>query len=106
MDELEASFARVERQDEEVAQLRDEVALLKGRLEAQVRCRPALCGARAERSPFVDSYLRKGLEAGVELKAMVGTRMRRRLCGAGGDRRGDRADADGDLARSGRSPMW
>jgi HK97 family phage major capsid protein len=72
-DALEASFDAIERQDEEVAQLREEVALLKARVEARPAVRPALSGAKAERSPFVESYLRKGVEAGIELKAMVGT---------------------------------
>jgi HK97 family phage major capsid protein len=72
-DGLEASFEAFEREDGEVAQLREEVALLKARVEARPAVRPALSGAKAERSPFVESYLRKGVEAGIELKAMVGT---------------------------------
>jgi HK97 family phage major capsid protein len=75
-DPLEASFEALERQDEEVAQLREEMAQLKARMDAQAvaAARPALSGAKAaEKSPFVESYLRKGLEAGVELKAMSGT---------------------------------
>ncbi len=69
-DGLEASFEAIERADGEVAALRDEVARLKAQVAGP---RPALSGAKAERSQFVESYLRKGLEAGVELKAMVGT---------------------------------
>jgi len=74
-DPLEASFEALERQDEDVAQLRDEMAQLKARMDAQAiaGARPALSGAKAQSSPFVESYLRKGLEAGVELKAVVGT---------------------------------
>jgi HK97 family phage major capsid protein len=74
-DPLEASFEALERGDEAVAELRDEMARLKTRIDAQAvaAARPALSGARAGGSPFVDSYLRKGLEAGVELKAMAGT---------------------------------
>jgi HK97 family phage major capsid protein len=76
-DGLEASFEALERQDEDVAQLRDEMAQLKARMDAQAvaAARPALSGAKAaaEGSPFVDNYLRKGLESGVELKALVGT---------------------------------
>jgi HK97 family phage major capsid protein len=74
-DPLEASFEALERQDEDVAQLREEMAQLKSRMDAQAvaAARPALSGAKSASSPFVDNYLRKGLEAGVELKAMVGT---------------------------------
>ena len=73
-DALEASFEALEREDEEVAQLREEVTQLKARMDAQAvaAARPALSGAKAEGSPFVDKYLRKGLEAGVELKAVTG----------------------------------
>ena len=74
-DPLEASFEALERQDEDVAQLREEMAQLKARMDAQAiaGARPALSGAKSQSSPFVDNYLRKGMEAGVELKAMVGT---------------------------------
>ncbi|HKR23860.1 MAG TPA: phage major capsid protein [Allosphingosinicella sp.] len=74
-DALEASFEALEREDEDVAALREEVAALKARVDAQAvaGARPALSGAKAEPSPFVERYLRKGLEAGVELKAFVGT---------------------------------
>ncbi len=72
-DPLEASFEALE--GAEVAELREEMAQLKGRMDAQAvaSARPALSGARGASSPFVDSYLRKGLESGVELKAMTGT---------------------------------
>ncbi len=75
-DALEASFEAIERQDEDVAQLKEELAQLKARMEAQAvaAARPALAGAKAAASsPFVDNYLRKGLESGVELKALAGT---------------------------------
>jgi HK97 family phage major capsid protein len=74
-DALEESFEALERGDEEVAQLREEMAQLKGRMDAQAvaAARPALSGAKGQDSPFVESYLRKGLESGVELKAMAGT---------------------------------
>jgi HK97 family phage major capsid protein len=51
------------------------MAQLKGRMDAQAvaAARPALSGAKGQASPFVESYLRKGLESGVELKAMAGT---------------------------------
>jgi len=73
-DALEASFEALEREHEDVAALRDEVAALRMRVDAQAvaAARPALSGAKAEASPFVERYLRKGLEAGVELKAMSG----------------------------------
>jgi HK97 family phage major capsid protein len=74
-DPLEQSFEALERGDEEVAQLREEMAQLRGRMDAQAvaAARPALSGATGPVSPFVESYLRKGLESGVELKAMAGT---------------------------------
>jgi HK97 family phage major capsid protein len=74
-DPLEASFEALERESEDVAQLREEMAQLKSRMDAQAvaAARPALSGAKAEKSPFVESYLRKGLEVGVELKALQGT---------------------------------
>ncbi|HEY0013912.1 MAG TPA: phage major capsid protein [Allosphingosinicella sp.] len=74
-DPLEASFEVLEREDEDLAQLREEMAQLKARVDAQAvaAARPALSGAKAaESSAFVDKYLRKGLEAGVELKAVSG----------------------------------
>jgi HK97 family phage major capsid protein len=71
-DALEASFEAIERDHDDVAVLREEVAALTRRIEAPV-VRPVLSGAKAERSLFVESYLRRGVEAGVELKAMVGT---------------------------------
>ena len=74
-DGLEASFEALERQDEDVAQLREEMAQLKSRMDAAAVAagRPALAGAKSAGSPFVDNYLRKGLESGIELKAMAGT---------------------------------
>jgi len=74
-DALEASFEALEREDEDVAALKEEVAALRARMDAQAvaDARPALSGAKAEASPFVERYLRKGLEAGVELKAMAAT---------------------------------
>ena len=74
-DPLEQSFEALERGDEEVAELREEMAQLKSRMDSQAvaAARPALSGARCGNTPFVDSYLRKGLESGVELKALAGT---------------------------------
>jgi HK97 family phage major capsid protein len=73
-DALEASFEALEREDGDVAALKEEVAALKMRVDAQAvaGARPALAGAKSESSPFVERYLRKGLEAGVELKALSG----------------------------------
>jgi len=73
-DALEASFEALEREDEDVAALKEEVAALKMRVDAQAvaGARPALSGAKQDSSPFVERYLRKGLEAGVELKALSG----------------------------------
>ncbi len=74
-DALEASFEAMEREDDELEALKTEVAALKARVVAGAR--PALEGVKGERaegrSPFVERYLRKGLEAGVELKAFAGT---------------------------------
>jgi HK97 family phage major capsid protein len=75
-DPLEASFEALEREDEDIAQLKDEMAQLKARVDAQAvaAARPALSGAKGGGggSAFVEKYLRKGLEAGVELKAVTG----------------------------------
>jgi HK97 family phage major capsid protein len=74
-DALEASFEALEREDEEIAGLKAEMAELKARLDARAveSARPAIGGGAREKSAFVESYLRKGLEAGVELKALSGT---------------------------------
>jgi HK97 family phage major capsid protein len=74
-DALEASFEALEREDEDIASLKAEMAALKARVDAQAvaAARPALSGVKGEASPFVERYLRKGIEAGVELKAVVGT---------------------------------
>jgi HK97 family phage major capsid protein len=69
-DKLEASFEALEREHVEAEGLRQEVASLKARLSASER--PLLSGAKSEASPFVERYLRRGLEHGVELKAMSG----------------------------------
>lgn len=74
-DALEASFEALEREDEDVAALREEVAALKARVEAEALAdaRPTLSGVKAATAlPFVERYLRKGLEAGLELKALSG----------------------------------
>ena len=73
-DALEASFEAFEREDEALGALREELAQLKARMDAAAvaSARPALSGVKGEASPFVEKYLRKGLEAGVELKAVTG----------------------------------
>jgi HK97 family phage major capsid protein len=74
-DALEASFEALERESEDLAALKEEMAQLKARMDTQAvaAARPALSGAKAEKSPFVEGYLRKGVETGIELKAVVGT---------------------------------
>jgi HK97 family phage major capsid protein len=101
-DALEASFEALEREDEEVAALRGEVAALKARVDAQALAgaRPALSGAKAEASPFVERYLRKGLEAGVELKAVSGA-----TDAAGGYAVPQEIDAEIDKALTAISPI-
>ncbi|MGE0179927.1 MAG: phage major capsid protein, partial [Sphingomonas sp.] len=74
-DALEASFEALEQEDDELEALRAELAALRARAVEQGR--PALSGVKGEAandaSPFVERYLRKGVEAGVELKAFEGT---------------------------------
>ncbi|RJF91530.1 phage major capsid protein [Sphingomonas cavernae] len=77
-DALEASFDAVMAQAA-IEELREEVGALGAKVDGAViaAARPALEGAKAEREParraFVDGYLRKGIEGGVELKSFVGT---------------------------------
>lgn len=82
-DELEASFDALPEtaRDElaaEIGGLRAEVDGLKGQLDRVLVAgnRPALSGAAMEQggqaAKFVDQYLRKGIESGVELKAVSG----------------------------------
>jgi HK97 family phage major capsid protein len=75
-DPLEASFDAVAA-NEAMGELRAEMAQLKARLDeaAVIAGRPALSGARPGESgakAFVESYLRKGVESGIELKSMSG----------------------------------
>ena len=74
-DKLEASFEAFERNDDGVEALKEEVTLLKRRIDEGVVAaqRPALDGATArsaEASAFVDGYVRKGVEAGLEQKSI------------------------------------
>lgn len=82
-DALEASFDAFgadAQQGETIAALQADVASLKGQVEAARRAalaRPALDGVKGgeadpQRVAFVDRYLRRGLEAGVELKSFSG----------------------------------
>ncbi len=83
-DALEASFDGIERDGgaihSEIAGLREEMSGLKRRFDQAVVAggRPMLGEAKADdRKPetkaFVDRYLRKGIEQGIELKAFAGT---------------------------------
>jgi HK97 family phage major capsid protein len=70
-DSLEASFEALE--DEGVAALQEELAVLKRKVEEGVIAaqRPALDGVKSAASlAFVEGYLRKGAESGLELKAV------------------------------------
>lgn len=72
-DGLEASFEALERDEDGVAALKEELALLKKRIDEGVIAaqRPALDGVKSvEASAFVDQYLRKGVESGLEQKAV------------------------------------
>jgi HK97 family phage major capsid protein len=102
-DPLEASFEALEREDEDIAQLKEEMAALKARVDmaAVASARPALSGAKsAESSAFVEKYLRKGLEAGVELKAVTGV-----TDGAGGYAVPEEIDAEIDRVLTSISPI-
>ncbi|MDQ3145058.1 MAG: phage major capsid protein [Pseudomonadota bacterium] len=71
-DKLEASFEAFG-EDEGLAALKDELALLKRRVEegAIAQARPALDGVKSvAASAFVEGYLRKGVESGLEQKAV------------------------------------
>src|SRR3546814_9568134 len=73
-DALEESFDAV-LQAEKIAALEADMAALKGQVVAAQR--PALDGVKGgsidpQRAAFVERYLRRGLEAGVELKSFSG----------------------------------
>ena len=74
-DSLEASFDALEQEDDGIAALEQELATLKARIEEGVIAaqRPALEAAgvkSAGGSAFTERYIRKGIEAGVELKSV------------------------------------
>jgi HK97 family phage major capsid protein len=71
-DALEESFEQFENEDG-VAALKAELETLKAKIAAGVIAaqRPALDGVKsAEASSFVDQYIRRGIEAGLETKAI------------------------------------
>src|SRR5438270_10844527 len=72
-DALEQSFEAFEDGDDEVAALKAELDQLKAKIAAGViqAQRPTLDGVKsAEASSFVDQYIRRGIEAGLETKAI------------------------------------
>ena len=72
-DALEDSFEAIEARDDGIAALNAELALLKKKIaDGSIAAkRPALDGVKSgEVSAFVAQYLRKGIESGVELKAL------------------------------------
>jgi HK97 family phage major capsid protein len=74
-DSLEASFDALENEEDGVAALEQELQTLKSRIDEGVIAaqRPALEAAgvkSAASSAFVERYVRKGIEAGVELKSV------------------------------------
>jgi HK97 family phage major capsid protein len=72
-DALEQSFEQFEDEDDGIAALKAELELLKakianGTIAAQ---RPALDGVKsAESASFIDQYIRRGIESGLETKAL------------------------------------
>jgi HK97 family phage major capsid protein len=72
-DALEDSFDAIEEDEDGVAALKAELELLKAKIAsgAIAAQRPALDGVKsAEAASFVDQYLRRGVEAGLETKAI------------------------------------
>jgi HK97 family phage major capsid protein len=72
-DALEQSFEQFEREDDGVAALKVELDTLKAKIAAGeiAAQRPALDGVKsAEASSFIDQYVRRGIESGLETKAL------------------------------------
>jgi HK97 family phage major capsid protein len=72
-DALEESFAQFEDEDDGVAALKAELETLKAKIASGVIAaqRPALDGVKsAEASSFIDQYVRRGIESGLETKAI------------------------------------
>ena len=101
-DALEQSFEAFEDEDDGVAALKAELETLKAKIAAGAIAaqRPALDGVKsAEASSFVDQYLRRGIESGLETKAIgSSTDAIGGYAVPRGNRPRDRRDADGDLA--------
>ena len=75
-DALEQSFEQFENEDDGVAALKAELETLKAKIAAGVIAgqRPALDGVKsAQASSFVDQYIRRGIETGLETKAIGGS---------------------------------
>src|SRR5947208_6017059 len=72
-DALEQSFDAIEEEEDGVAALKAELEQLKSKIAAGVIAaqRPALDGVKsAEATSFIDQYIRRGIEAGLETKAI------------------------------------
>src|SRR4051794_4155454 len=72
-DALERSFEEFEDEEDGVAALRSELDQLKAKIASGVIAaqRPALDGVKsAEAASFVDQYVRRGIESGLETKAI------------------------------------
>jgi len=72
-DALEESFEAFEQDEDGVAALKAELETLKSRIAAGAIAaqRPALDGVKsAEAANFVDNYLRRGIDSGLEMKAV------------------------------------
>lgn len=72
-DALEQSFDAIEREEDGVAALKQELETLKSRIAAGIIAaqRPALHGVKSvAATSFIDGYLRRGVESGLEQKAI------------------------------------
>jgi hypothetical protein len=72
-DALERSFEQFDDEDDGVAELKAELEQLKAKIAAGVIAaqRPALDGVKSvEAAGFIDQYLRRGIESGLETKAV------------------------------------
>lgn len=75
-DALEESFDAFQQDDDGVAALKEELELLKSKIAsgAIAAQRPALDGVKsAAATSFVEGYLRRGVESGLEMKAVGGS---------------------------------
>src|ERR687888_82170 len=72
-DALEQSFDAIEEEEDGVAALKVELEQLKAKIAAGAIAaqRPTLDGVKsAEATSFIDQYIRRGIEAGLETKAI------------------------------------